>query len=86
MVIFYGNITMPESIDNKFQMLVAYFGGQENTAKALAVKQPAVSGWVRGTKKMSELVAIRAQVATKGEFKAVELCPSLKGSFEQLTA
>lgn len=72
--------------NNKFQMLVDHFGGQENTALALKVKQPAVSGWVRGTKNMSELVAIRAQAATQGKFKAVELCPSLKGSFEQLTA
>lgn len=70
---------------NKFQMLVDHFGGQENTALALKVKQPAVSGWVRGTKNMSELVAIRAQAATQGKFKAAELCPSLKGSFEQLT-
>ena len=70
---------------NKFQMLVDHFGGQENTALALKVKQPAVSGWVRGTKNMSELVAIRAQAATQGKFKATELCPSLKGSFEQLT-
>ena len=77
---------MPESIDNKFQMLVAYFGGQENTAKALAVKQPAVSGWVRGTKKMSELAALRAEKATNGEFKAVDLCPSLKDLINPLTA
>ena len=77
---------MDKSTANKFEMLVAHFRGQENTAKALSVKQPAVSNWVRGTKKMSELVAIRAQVATNGKFKAVELCPTLKGSFEQLTA
>ncbi|OTG64366.1 hypothetical protein B9T25_13070 [Acinetobacter sp. ANC 4470] len=69
-----------------YQLLVNHFGGQENTAKALQVKQPAVSSWVRGNKNMSELVAIRAQVATKGEFKAIDLCPSLKGSLEKLTA
>lgn len=77
---------MNESKNNKFQKLVDHFGGQENTAIALQVKQPAVSGWVRGTKNMSELVAIRAQAATHGEFKAIDLCPSLRGSFEKLTA
>lgn len=76
---------MAESGENKFQQLVEHFGGQENTAKALLVKQPAVSAWVRGTRKMSELVAIRAQAATNGEFKAIELCPSLKESLEKIT-
>lgn len=77
---------MSDSKNNIFQMLVDHFGGQENTALALKVKQPAVSGWVCGTKNMSELVAIRAQVATQGKFKAIDLCPSLKESFDQLTA
>lgn len=69
---------MKEPIINIYQQLVDHFGTQENTAKALDVKQPSVSGWVRGEKKMSELVAVRAQKATKGEFKATDLCPSLK--------
>ncbi len=73
-----------ESKQNLFQRLVEHFGGQVKTAKALNVKQPAVSSWVCGTKNMSELVAIRAQVATNGKFKAIDLCPSLKGSFEQI--
>ncbi|MFC2996792.1 Cro/CI family transcriptional regulator [Acinetobacter sichuanensis] len=76
---------MTELGKNKFQRLVEHFGGQENTAKALQVRQPAVSAWVRGTRKMSELVAIRAQAVTNGEFKASELCPSLKESLEQIT-
>lgn len=78
MVVFRGDITMQKSLNTKFKALVKHFGGQENTAKALQVKQPAVSGWVRGTKNMSELVAIRAEKVTGGEFKAAELCPSLK--------
>lgn len=69
---------MPKSLDTKFKALVEHFGGQENTAKALQVKQPAVSGWVRGTKNMSELVAIRAEKVTAGKFKSADLCPSLK--------
>ena len=58
--------------------LVNYFGGQVKTAEALKVKQPAVSYWVRGKKQMSSDVAIRAQEATNGTFKAVDLCVSLK--------
>lgn len=69
---------MSKSLNSEFKALVEYFGGQENTAKALHVKQPAVSGWVRGTKNMSELVAIRAEKVTKGKFKSSDLCPSLK--------
>lgn len=68
-----------------YQSLVAHFGSQENTANALHVKQPAVSGWVCGTKKMSELIAMRAEKATDGKFKASDLCPSLK-EFQQATA
>jgi transcriptional repressor of cell division inhibition gene dicB len=75
------------NIDEKniFEKLVIHFGGQENTAKALGVKQPAVSGWVRGSKNMSELIAMRAQTVTQGQFKAAELCPSLT-EFKQLSA
>lgn len=77
---------MKKTLPEKYQQLVVHFGGQENTAQALGVKQPAVSCWVRGTKKMSELVAMRAQAETNGAFKAVDLCPSLKGCFEKLIA
>lgn len=68
-----------------YQRLVEHFGGQVNTAKALKVKQPAVSYWVHGTKNMSECVAMRAQIITSGKFKATELCPSLR-NFKELIA
>lgn len=76
---------MPDPSKNIYQLLVEYFGGQENTAKALNVKQPAVSCWVRRTKNMSERVAIRAEKATEGKFKAIDLCPALK-EFQALSA
>ncbi|MHA3112912.1 Cro/CI family transcriptional regulator [Acinetobacter sp. ANC 4193] len=76
---------MIERSNNIYQLLVNHFGGQENTAKALDVKQPAVSHWVRRTKNMSEKVAFRAEKATLGKFKAVDLCPSLK-EFQDLIA
>ncbi|KAB0650125.1 helix-turn-helix domain-containing protein [Acinetobacter bohemicus] len=68
-----------------YQTLVTHFGSQENTATALLVKQPAVSGWVCGTKKMSAQTALRAERATQGAFKASDLCPALK-EFQNLSA
>ncbi len=68
---------------NIYHKLIDHFGGQEKTALALGVTQPAVSGWATGIKKMSEKKALRAEKATEGEFKAVDLCPALK-EFENL--
>ncbi len=61
-----------------YQKLVEHFGGQVATAKALKVSQANISGYVSGRWNMSEVVAMRAEKATEGEFKAAELCPSLK--------
>ena len=61
-----------------YQELVNHFGGQVATAKALKVSQSNISGYVSGRWNMSEIVAIRAEKATKRKFKAVDLCPSLK--------
>lgn len=68
-----------------YQNLVNHFGGQENTAKALKISQSTISGYVSGRWNMSEKVAIRAEKATLGKFKAVDLCPSLK-EFQDLIA
>lgn len=65
--------------------LVKHFGGQIPTAKALLVSQANISGYVSGRWNMSALVAIQAEKATDGKFKAVDLCPSLK-RFQALTA
>ncbi|MDV2468871.1 hypothetical protein QR674_07725 [Acinetobacter chinensis] len=61
-----------------YKKLVAHFGSQIQTASALQVSQANVSGYVSGRWNMSEIVAMRAELATSGKFKAVELCPSLK--------
>ena len=61
-----------------YKKLVAHFGGQIQIASALQVSQANVSGYVSGRWNMSEIVAMRAELATSGKFKAVELCPSLK--------
>lgn len=63
---------------NIFENLVSFFGDQIKTAKALNVKQPSVNAWLSGKAGMSEKVAMRAEIATGGKFKAVDLCPSMK--------
>ena len=68
-----------------FKQLVAHFGGQTATAAAIGVKQPTVSGYLNGKWGMPPIVAIRAENATQGKFKASDLCPALK-EFEQATA
>ncbi|ENU80617.1 hypothetical protein F975_01671 [Acinetobacter sp. ANC 3789] len=68
-----------------YQKLVDYFGGQIATATALAISQSTISGYVSGRWNMSEKVAFRAEKATLGKFKAVDLCPSLK-EFQDLIA
>lgn len=65
--------------------IVEHFGGQIPTAKALLVSQANISGYVSGRWNMSVSVAIRAEKATNGKFKAADLCPSLKG-FQTLSA
>ncbi|WP_111894196.1 YdaS family helix-turn-helix protein [Acinetobacter sp. MB5] len=68
-----------------YEELVSHFGGQVNTAFALGIAQPTVSGYLNGRWNMPPIVAIRAEKATFGKFKAVDLCPALK-EFENLSA
>ena len=60
-----------------FIRLVAFFGGQQETATALGVSQGTVSGCVRGVHGCSADVALRAQRKTSGQFPAHLLRPSL---------
>lgn len=59
------------------QQLIDHFGSQQATASALGVKQGTVSGWSRGIHGVSAEVAIKAEIITKGQIKAVELRPTL---------
>ncbi|OTG82378.1 hypothetical protein [Acinetobacter sp. ANC 4648] len=68
-----------------YKDLVDHFGGQVPAAKTLLVSQSNISGYLSGRWNMSALVAMRAEKATDGKFKAIELCPSLK-EFQTLTA
>ncbi|MFW1828062.1 transcriptional regulator [Acinetobacter sp. ULE_I092] len=58
--------------------LISHFGTQTATAEAIGVNQCTVNGYLNGKWKMSAKVAIRVQKATKGKFKASDLCPSLR--------
>lgn len=70
------------SVESIFDRLAHRLGGQVQAAKILKVTQPAVSGWVTGANGMSAVVALRAERATDGEFKAIDLCPALKAELE----
>lgn len=65
---------------NIFTQLVAYFGGQVATAKALGVTQGTVSGWIRGVHGCSAEKALLIQLRTSGQFLAADLRPSLAES------
>ena len=60
-----------------YSQLVVHFGGQQKTADALGCTQPSVSAWLQGKANMSAPLALKAERITKGEFKAVDLCPAL---------
>lgn len=64
-------------MNTPFEKLVKHFGSQRETAKALGVSQGSVSGWIRGIHGCSAVVAMRAEIATKGEIKAKDLCPDI---------
>lgn len=69
-----------------YTSLVAHFGGQVLTANALKISQSTVSGYVTGRWNMSISAANRAEKATNGKFKAVDLCPALKEFQQELVA
>lgn len=77
---------MSQDLVTSYKKLVKFFGGQTKTANALLVKQPSVNAWINGKSQMSEKIALRAERATKGRFKAHKLCPSLKEFEEQLVS
>lgn len=55
------------------ERLVAFFGDQTKTAKALGVSQPAVSYWLKGTYTMSAETAFKAESLTGGKVTAKDL-------------
>lgn len=68
---------MTTDLTNLYEEVIKHFGGQQQTADALRVKQPSVSSWKQGDAKMKPIVAARVQNLTDGKFKAKDLCPEL---------
>lgn len=66
----------------KYNALSGLFKTQQEMADALGCSQPLVWKMLNGKVMMSAHLAIRAEKATQGKFKAVDLCPKLKGIYE----
>ena len=66
------------SFIKNYRKLVKHFGSQQKTADALGCSQPAVLKWLKGTALMSSAFANRAQAATNGKFKAIDLSPDIR--------
>lgn len=58
--------------------VIAHFGTQGKTAKALNCSQATVFKWLHGKMNISTLYAIKVEKLTDGKFKAADLCPKLK--------
>lgn len=58
--------------------LIDFFGGQVATAKALDRTQALISKLLNNKAKVSPLLALKAENATNGKVKAIDLCPKLK--------
>lgn len=63
--------------NNLIDDVIKEFGGQENLAKSLGIKQGAVSQWLNSRTNMRERYALKIEKLTSGKFKAVDLCPRL---------
>ncbi|OAV36044.1 hypothetical protein AO364_1212 [Moraxella catarrhalis] len=57
--------------------LIAYFGTQTKLAEAIGVSQGTVTGWLNGTHGIRESNALKIEIVTQGQFKAIDLNPSL---------
>ncbi|WP_323842538.1 MULTISPECIES: hypothetical protein [unclassified Moraxella] len=68
---------MDKKLIKRYGDLVEFFKTQTETAKQLNVKQPSVNAWLTGKAKMGAISAKRAEIATDGKFRAVDLCPQL---------
>jgi len=64
---------------NAVKALIAYFGGsQAKAAAAVGVTQPTISAWLNKGHAARPINAMRAQEATGGAVRAVDLCPELR--------
>lgn len=68
---------METSVLKAVKALVAHFENQKAAAAAIGVEQPTISAWLNGGHGVSARSAIRAERATGGAIRAVDLCPDL---------
>ena len=73
-------VTPKSKVDKLFVRLVEYFdNNQTDTANALGCSQSHVWGYLSKTHKetLSPIIALRAELATDGQFQCEDLCPDL---------
>ncbi|QFT53524.1 YdaS family helix-turn-helix protein [Microbulbifer sp. THAF38] len=71
-----------DKVEEAVKKLIKHFGGQQATAVALGVSQPAISYLLNGKQAASAVLALRAEQAAGGLVRAVDLCPKLAELFE----
>ncbi len=69
---------------NKIQEVVSHFGSQRKTADALEITQPTVNHML-ATGTVSVETALKIQKKTNNKFLALDLRPSLKESFTDIS-
>ncbi|MCO1336217.1 helix-turn-helix domain-containing protein [Microbulbifer sp. OS29] len=69
-------------VEQAAEKLIEHFGGQQATANALGVSQPAISNLLNGKHGASAVLALRAEQVAAGVVRAVDLCPRLAELFE----
>ncbi|KYQ83542.1 hypothetical protein AWW72_13215 [Acinetobacter sp. NRRL B-65365] len=69
---------------NPIKEVVEHYGSQRKTAEALGITQPTVNHML-STKQISVEIALLIQKKTNGKFKALDLRPSLKLSFSEIS-
>lgn len=68
---------METTFTKAVKAFIEHFGSQAAAAKAIGVKQPAISGWLNGGHRVSARNAHKVEAVTGGAVKAVDLCPDV---------
>lgn len=70
-------IPMESTFTNAVKALIDHFGSQTAAARAIGIKQPTISAWLNEGHGASAKSALRAEHATAGAVRALDLCPDL---------
>ncbi len=66
------------------QRVIAHFGSQDKLGKALDISQSAISQWLNNRCGIEPYNALKIEILTNGEFKALDLCPNAKDELDCL--